>query len=431
MARNKKPLLKYQNLMLRLNKYIFLFLSTLITFSVFSQTKEELKEQKSTLEKEINYTTNLLNKIGENKRESLDYLLVLNKQISNKELLLKTLSIEINLLNKKIRKIELTISETQQSIVDEQQELVTLKKEYAKMIYACFKEKGNRNNLIFIISSKDFNQAYKRIVYLKQYAYFRKNQVNKINESQKKLNIKENLLINKNNQLILESDSKMNLINKKTEELNSIGDSRQEKQTLVNNLSKSEKVFKKQLLSKRERAKSLDDKIREIIAAEIRKARLEAEKKNKGFDLTPEAMALSSDFNSNKGKLPWPLLKGVIVQGYGKQKHTVFTGVETFNNGIDIVTDENMNVRAVFDGTVSRIFFIKGEAKAILLNHGEYFSVYSGLKEVNVRVGDKLLAKDIVGVVFTQEIELKTELHFEIWKGYEKQDPSEWLFKAY
>ena len=220
--------------MLRLNKYIFLFLSTLITFSVFSQTKEELKEQKSTLEKEINYTTNLLNKIGENKRESLDYLLVLNKQISNKELLLKTLSIEINLLNKKIRKIELTISETQQSIVDEQQELVTLKKEYAKMIYACFKEKGNRNNLIFIISSKDFNQAYKRIVYLKQYAYFRKNQVNKINESQKKLNIKENLLINKNNQLILESDSKMNLINKKTEELNSIGDSRQEKQTLVN-----------------------------------------------------------------------------------------------------------------------------------------------------------------------------------------------------
>jgi len=142
-------------------------------------------------------------------------------------------------------------------------------------------------------------------------------------------------------------------------------------------------------------------------------------------------MALSSEFNNNKGKLPWPLEKGVIIQGYGKQKHTVLAGIETFNNGIDIVTDENMNIRAVFDGTVSRIFFIKGEGKAILLNHGEYFSVYSGLKEVSVKVGDKMLAKEKIGIVFTQEIEEKTELHFEIWKGYDKQDPSKWLFKAY
>jgi len=417
--------------MKRQSKYIFLFFGILLTFSVFSQTKEELKKQKSTLEKEINYTTNLLNKTKEKKRKSLSYLRVLNKQIGNKEILLKTLNIEINLLIKQIRKTERTITETQQSILDEQQELILLKKEYAKMIYACFKEKGNRNDLIFIISSKDFNQAYKRIVYLKQYASFRKNQVNKIHESQKNLNIKEDLLIKKNNQLTLESDAKMNLINEKIKELNSISDSKQEKQTLVSNLGKSEKVFKKQLRSKQETAKVLDAEIRKIIAEEIRKARVEAEKENKGFALTPEAMALSSDFNNNKGKLPWPLHKGVIVQGYGKQKHTVFAGVETFNNGIDIITDENMNIRAVFDGTVSRIFFIKGEVMAILLNHGEYFSVYSGLKEVSVKVGDKLLAKDKIGVVFTQEIELKTELHFEIWKGYDKQDPSQWLFKAY
>ena len=431
MTRIKKHPLKYQALMKRQSKYIFLFFGILLTFSVFSQTKEELKKKKSTIEKEINYTTNLLNKTKEKKRKSLSYLRVLNKQIGNKEILLKTLNIEINLLIKQIRKTERTITETQQSIIDEQQELIVLKKEYAKMIYACFKEKGTRNELIFIISSKDFNQAYKRIVYLKQYASFRKNQVNKINESQKNLNIKEGLLIKKNNQLILESDVKMNLINEKIKELNSISDSKQEKQTLVRNLGKSEKVFKKQLRSKQETAKILDEEIRKIIAEEIRKARLEAEKKNTGFALTPEAMALSSDFNNNKGKLPWPLHKGVIVQGYGKQKHTVFAGVETFNNGIDIVTDENMNIRAVFDGTVSRIFFIKGEVKAILLNHGEYFSVYSGLKEVSVKVGDKLLAKDKIGVVFTQETELKTELHFEIWKGYDKQDPSQWLFKAY
>jgi septal ring factor EnvC (AmiA/AmiB activator) len=352
-------------------------------------------------------------------------------QISNKESLLKTLNIEISLLGNQIRKTERSIIKTQQSIVDEQQELVLLKSEYAKMIYACFKEKGNRNDLIFIISAEDFNQAYKRIVYLKQYASFRKNQVDKIIESQKNLAIKEDVLTKKNNHLVLESASKMILIGAKKQELNSISDTKQEKQELVNKLSKSEKLFKKQLKDKQKRAKALDDEIRKIIAEEIRKAREEAEKKNKGFALTPEAMALSSEFNNNKGKLPWPLEKGVIIQGYGKQKHTFLAGIETFNNGIDIVTDENMNIRAVFDGTVSRIFFIKGEGKAILLNHGEYFTVYSGLKEVSVKVGDKMLAKEKIGIVFTQEIEEKTELHFEIWKGYDKQDPSKWLFKAY
>jgi len=417
--------------MLSQNKFIFLFLGLFLSLSVFSQTKDELKKQQSSIEKEISYTTNLLNRTRENKSKSLNYLLVLDKQISNKESLLKTLNIEISLLGKQIRKTERFIIEIQQSIIDEQRELVLLKSEYAKMIYACFKEKGNRNDLIFIVSAEDFNQAYKRIVYLKQYASFRKNQVDKIIESQKKLVIKEDVLIKKNNQLVLDSASKTNLIGAKKQELNSIGETKQEKQELVNKLSKSEKVFKNQLQDKLKRAKALDDEIRKIIAEEIRKEREKAEKKNKGFALTPVAMALSSEFNNNKGKLPWPLEKGVIIQGYGKQKHSVLAGIETFNNGIDIVTDENMNIRAVFDGTVSRIFFIKGEGKAILLNHGEYFSVYSGLKEVSVKAGDKLLAKENIGVVFTQEIEKKTELHFEIWKGYDKQDPSKWLFKAY
>ena len=417
--------------MLSQNKYIFLFLGVFMSLSVVSQTKSELKKQKSSIEKEISYTTDLLNKTRANKSKSLSYLRVLDKQISNKESLLKTLNIEISLLSKQIIKTERSIIETQQSILDDQQELVLLKSEYAKIIYACFKAKGNRNDLIFIVSAEDFNQAYKRIVYLKQYVSFRKNQVDKIIESQKNLAIKESDLTIKINQLVLDSESKINLIGAKKQELNSISDTKQQKQALVNNLSKSEKVFKKQLKDKQKRSKDLDDQIREIIAEEIRKAREEAEKKNKGFALTPKAMALSSEFNYNKGKLPWPLEKGVIISGYGKQKHTVLAGIETFNNGIDIVTDENMNIRAVFDGTVSRIFFIKGEGKAILLNHGEYFTVYSGLKEVSVKVGDKMLAKEKIGIVFTQEIEEKTELHFEIWKGYDKQDPSEWLFKAY
>jgi len=429
--KNKNCILKYQVPMLRLNKYTLFFIGVLLSFSAFSQTKEELKKQKSSIEKEISYTTDLLNKTKANKTKSLSYLKVLDKQINNKERLLQTLNIEISLLNKQIRKTEKSIINTGQSIVAEQDNLELLKSEYAKMIFACFKKKGNRNDLIFIISAEDFNQAYKRIIYLKQYASFRKNQAEKITESQKELERKKIDLNAQKKQLISESASKKELVGAKKNELNTISDTKQEKQALVNKLSKSERLFKKQLKAKQKRAKALDDEIRKIIEEEIRKAREEAEKKNKGFSLTPEAMALSSEFNNNKGKLPWPLAKGVIVQAYGKQKHAVFAGIETFNNGIDIATDKNTSVRAIFDGTVSRIFFIKGEGKAILMNHGEYFSVYSGLKEVSVKVGDKLLAKEKIGVVFTQEIEEKTELHFEIWKGYDKHDPSKWLYKAY
>ena len=174
-------------------------------------------------------------------------------------------------------------------------------------------------------------------------------------------------------------------------------------------------------------SRELEEKIREIIKEEIAKSR----EKNSNYSLTPEALALSSEFMNNKGKLPWPLEKGIIVGRYGTQKHVVFSGVETFNNGVDIATDKNADVRVVFDGTVSRIFFIKGEGKAVLINHGEYFSVYSGLKEVGVKTGEKLLSKEKIGVVTTHKEDDKTELHFEIWKGYDKQNPSNWLYNAY
>ena len=417
--------------MLRRSKHTIFFFLCLLSLSAFPQTKEDLKKQKSSIEKEINYTTELLNKTKVNKTKSLSYLRALDKQINNKEYLLQTLNIEISLLNKQMRKTEQLIIKIEQSIIAEKENLELLKKEYAKMIFACFKKKSNRNNLMFIVSAKDFNQAYKRIIYLKQYTSFRKNQVEKISKSQKEFETKKIDLNTQKDQLTFEYTSKKELIGTKKNELKIINYAKLEKQELVNNLRKSERLFKKQLQEKQKRAKALDDKIRKIIEEEIRKARVEAEKKNKGFSLTPEAIALSIEFNSNKGKLPWPLEKGVIVQGYGKQKHAVFSAVETFNNGIDIATDKNANVRAVFDGTVSRIFFIKGEGKAILMNHGEYFSVYSGLKEVSIKVGDRLLAKEKIGVVLTQEIEEKTELHFEIWEGYDKKDPSKWLYKAY
>jgi len=419
--------------MLKLNNFLLFSFGCLLSFASFSQTKDELKKQKTELEKEISYTTELLNKTKINKTKSLNYLKVLESQIKSKEQLLITLHIEITLINKQIKKTERSIIDTEESILNKAENLQNLKDEYAKMIYAAFKQKGSRNDLIFIISSDDFNQAYKRIIYLKQYTTFRKNQSQKIIASQEELTIKKEKLAQQKDRLIEESATKSYLVSSKKDELESVNSTRDEKEQLVKKLSKSERLFKKKLQDKQKKSKELDDKLRKIIEEEIRKSREEAKKKNgdDSFGLTPEALALSSEFNNNKGMLPWPLEKGIIVERYGKQKHAVFAGVETFNNGIDIATDNNSVVRVVFDGSISRIFFIKGEGKAILVNHGEYFTVYSGLKEVAVKVGDKVLSKEKLGVVLTQEVENKTELHFEIWKGYDKNDPSKWLYKAY
>jgi len=419
--------------MLGINKKIPLIFLFCCSLMLSAQTKEELGQEKIKLEKEIIYTEGLLKKTKKNKKKSLNYLRVLDSQINKKEKLLNTVSLEIKLLKKQINKISTTITNTEESILNEEEKLEDLKAEYAKMIYAAFKQKGSRNDLMFVVSSKDFNQAYKRILYLKQYSKFRKNQAEKIVLIQEQLIKKKEQLANQKDRFIEESAVKRILIDSKKEEIKSINNTKKKKRILIKKLSQSENKFRNKLEEKQKKAKQLEDRIKKIIEEEIKKSRLQQNKKgaNNDYVLTPEAQALSAGFISNKGRLPWPLEKGVIVSMYGKQKHPVFSEVETFNNGIDIATNKNTEIRAVFEGEVSRIFFIKGEGKAVLINHGEYFSVYSGLKEVIVKRGQKINSKESIGVIMTNEEEDKTELHFEIWRGYEKQNPSIWLYTVY
>ncbi len=416
---------------MKLNKYILFILFLFKSISLFSQTKEELKIQKIELINEIKYTTELLNSTKFNKTKSLNYLKVLDSQIKSKEQLLITLNIQIVLLNKQIMKTEASILDTKEAIIEEKKELKNLKEEYALIIYASFKQKGKRNDIMFIVSSADFNQAYKRILYLRQYTVFRRNQALKIEAIQKQLISQKEKLAQQKDRLIEESSTKIYLVGSKKSELESINSTKNKKHDLVKMLSKSEKLFKSRLNEKQNMAIVLDNKIRKIIKEEIRKARNLVKGKVGSVNLPNDALYLSSEFKQNKGKLKWPLENGIIVSSYGRQKHPVFPGVETFNNGIDIATDKNADVRVVFDGIVSRIFFIKGEGKAVLVNHGEFFTVYSGLKDVIVKNGEKILSKEKIGVVITHEEEDKTELHFEIWRGYEKFDPSDWLYNAY
>ena len=396
----------------------------------FSQNKDQLKEQKKAIENEISYTTSLLEKTKENKQASLQYISYLNKKISSQERLIQISNIELSLIKKQINKLENQILFTEQQIDKKGKEILALKNEYGKMLYSLQKNKNDRNSLMFIMSSETFNQAYKRVLYLREYSRMRKAQTLQIIKSQDSLSASsERLILQK--QLISEKKTEsIDLISSKRNNLNKILESKQEKDSKVAKLQKSEKIFLRKIKDQQKQARLIEEKIKRIIEEEIRLAREKLKTENNSISLTPEAQLLSDQFSANKGNMPWPLEQGLIVSYFGKQKHHVFGNVETFNNGINIATNENAIIRSVFNGKVSRIFFIKGEGKAVLINHGEYFTVYSGLKTVSVKLGDEVLTKEQIGTVLTDNSEKKTELHFEIWQGYDKLNPSLWLYEA-
>ena len=416
-----------------MNRSSLIILALIFNISVFAQNKEALKNQKELIERDIAYTSTLLEKTRDNKNTSINYLNFLDKKISSQERLIQILNIELNLLQKQIIRLQRKIESSEVLILKKEKEILKLKNDYGTMIYSLQKSKSNRNNLMFVISAENFNQAYKRLLYLKQYAKSRKSQANQISKNQDSLALNKEHLISQQKLINNKINENLLLISDKKVKLGTVIESKEEKKTVVAKLQKSEKLFKTKIQQQQKEALLLEKKIKKIIEEEIRKAREAAKKisESSTISLTPEAKIISDKFSSNKGSLPWPLDQGLIVRFFGKQKHRIFNEVETFNNGINIATNKNSNIRSVFDGKISRIFFIKGEGKAVLINHGEFFTVYSGLKEVFVKLGDKILAKEKIGVVLTDENNNKTELHFEIWKGYDKQDPSLWLFEAY
>jgi len=415
--------------MLKLSKQIIFIAIILFAMPVFSQNKKALQEKREQIEKDIKYTNKLLKKTKKNKEKSLSYLKVLSTQLKNREELLQMLNIEISFIEKQIGETTIKIVENRKIIEEKRKELIKLKEDYAKMIYYTYKNKHSFDSWVFIFSSKSFNQAYKRLKYLKQYTQHRKIQAEIIIRIEEELKKEIEDLENQKINLEKDKENKKVLIGSKKIEVKELEVQKTDKKTLITKLKKSESRFKKELHKQQLAAKELDEKIRKIIEEEIKKER--AKEKKEGFALTPEAKRISDNFLENKGALPWPLDKGIIVQEFGKQQHEVLKNIEIYNNGIDIATDKGAKVRAVFDGKVSRIFLIKGEGKVILINHGEYFTVYSGLTEVSIQMEEKIYSKQEIGTVMTDKNKQKTHLHFEIWKNYEKQNPSHWLYKAH
>jgi septal ring factor EnvC (AmiA/AmiB activator) len=449
--------------MLRWNRYIWLALFCIgisISASAQNKTKKEILEQKKVkLQDEIDLANEILKDTRSTKQSGLMELQTLRQKISIREELLRTLNREIDIIDSEIE-------EQQQSIEDLEKQIDELKAQYAGMIRQAYKSQSKTDRLLFIFSSTDFNQAIHRISYLRQYSEFRKRQVGEIQNVQEQL---EFSIANLNQQ----KKDKERLKFKKEQEKETLVTDRAERETVLASLAAKEGQLKNEISSKQKEAKKLEAEIGRIIALEMKKAAEKAERENllaeakkaglvsgkdfnsktsnkallakinaankaKGapekvesavpaFAMTPESRQLAANFVANKGKLPWPVERGIIVTGFGRQ---VITGDVVIDNPyIEIATQKGAEARAAFDGEVTSVIRIPGANKAVMIRHGNYFSVYTNLIDVVVKKGDKVTVKQPLGTVFTDPNDQRTILQFGIWKEQKVQDPKPWLFK--
>lgn len=397
----------------------FILLVVCITaLTAFAQSKSELEKQKQELLKEIDYTNKLLNQTEENKKVTLGELKLISSKINKRQELINTILREIDL-------IENQVTEAKGIVKSLDEDLEKLKGEYAKMLYYTYKNHSQYDRMMFILSSEDFNQAYKRIRYFQQYSKHRQEQAKAIETTQEMLRMRNEELADKKMKLAY-------LVEDKEKEKIVLSTEKEEQDILVSQLKSKEKQLLSNLNKKRREARKLEKAIARIIEEEIRKAKEKAKKtggtKTKsGFALTPEEVNLSNSFNENQGKLPWPSERGIITSTFGEHDHPTLPGIKTVNNGIDIATDKNSWARIVFEGTVSAVVSIPGAHKAVIVKHGEFLSVYANLEDVRVKMGDKVALNQKIGTVVTSREDGKTILHFEIWKGTTKLNPSKWI----
>ncbi|MDA3905258.1 MAG: peptidoglycan DD-metalloendopeptidase family protein [Bacteroidales bacterium] len=380
----------------------FLFL----TLNGFSQTRTELDTQIVQLEKEIAYTNELLNTTLKSRDDSYYKIELIARQITRHEKVLASIQKEIDNINSDIEFKQLEIRK-------KEAELSTLKSEYAKMIYFANRNRGNYDKLMFIFASKDFNQAYKRLKYFEQYSHYRKNQVNLINESQQVLDAAIK-------QLEKDRTEKLSLRLQETQTKEKLNQQKIEQQRGLNRLKSKEKGLKSDLRKKARQKSALKKAIEKLIASEAEKI--------KKFALTPEEIAISDNFENNQGKLPWPVERGVLFSSFGEHAHPYIKRIKIRNDGIDIATDEGSQARAVFDGEVRSIISVPGTPNyAILIKHGNYFTLYSNISKAIVSPGQKVKARQNLGVIYKEPSDQSTKLQFQLWKNTSKMNPINWL----
>ncbi|HEY9535921.1 MAG TPA: peptidoglycan DD-metalloendopeptidase family protein [Mucilaginibacter sp.] len=414
-------------------KVLFFLICIFTAVHVRAQSSAELKKQRERITKELDQLNSQLEETRSNKKSTLKQLNILKAKINLREQ-------KINIINGEVRNLNSQISENTNTVHDLQSQLDLLKKKYADMVLFAYRNKSGYNKLMFIFAAKDFNQAYKRLKYLQQFATYRERQAASIQSKQKDLHVK-----------IVELDKtkeqKHTLLLDQEKEKEHLGKERNSRSAAVKSLSSKEKTLQRQRVAKqrevsriiRAYAKAVIEEERRRRAEELRLAAARAKALNKDapaaakptvrtsnselLNATPEAARLSNDFLGNRGRLPWPVANGAVTQGFG-----TFTtdGIKSESTGLDIRTNDGAAVRVVFDGTVSKVQNVLG-SWLVIIRHGEYLTAYNNLRSVNVSSGQKVSTKQTIGTAATDGVTGETMVHFELYKAGTPVDPKVWL----
>ncbi len=401
--------------MLYKHRYISFLLLLFLAIPLSAQkTRKQLEADRKRLQKDIKKVNKLLFDTQKKEENALEDLKDINQKIDVRERLINTINLEAKALSN-----EIDVNEKEIKKLEEK--LTKIKKDYADMIYKSYKSRSRQNRTLFLLSSKNFYQAYKRVKYMNQYAAFRKKQGEEVV-------VQTKLVEQLNDSLMFQRQLKDTLLASQEDEKLKIETDKKDQEKLISQIKKRERKYKRELKKKQNEEKRIADRIDKLIRDAIAKANAKkGVKTSKGFALTPEAKALAARFEQNKGKLPWPVESGLITRRFGRQPHPVYKGNYINSTGIHITTEKGTNAESIFNGEVLAIQVQSEGKKSILVRHGNYISVYNNLENVYVETGDKVKTGQALGKIFTDRINGKTKLIFVLSINTTRLNPTSWI----
>lgn len=395
-----------------------LILIIVFCFSAHSQSKkqQELENRRQELQQEMKQLNTLLFQGKKEQKSVLTQVEDLDYKVTVRQNLIRITNQQANLLTREI-------NNNQKNITKLRDKLKLLKEEYAAMVVKSYKSKSEQSKVMFLLSSTNFQQAYKRLDYIKQYADYQKKQGEEIKE-------KTIALQELNKELLEQKRNKQKLIDENRLAKNELQKELKQHEVLINSIKKDLNKYTSQIKTKQRESDKIDKEIQKIIRDAIARSNKKAGKSSSSttFALTAEDKILLANFTSNKGKLPWPVEKGVVKVRFGTQRSPIDRSIPIKSNGVRIATNKGEKVRAVFEGEVLRIMTPKNGNNTVLIRHGDYITIYKNLSKIYVANGDKVNTKQLIGEVLTNKASDETILSFNIYKDGKFQNPAHWIY---
>ncbi|MGB3605661.1 MAG: peptidoglycan DD-metalloendopeptidase family protein [Psychroserpens sp.] len=403
-----------------LNKSTFILLSCLLlsSISVLAQSDKQkaLEAKRLKFQQELKQLNSLLFSDQKKEKSVVSLIEDLSYKVNVRRNLIKVTNDQANLLTREI-------NANQNEISSLRKQLSTLKEEYSQMIVKSYKSKSEQSRVMFLLSSEDFKQAYKRLQYIKQYTDFQKEQGDLIKG--KTLKLQE-----LNTDLIRQKKDKDQLVAENRITQKELEKELKEQEKLMGSIRSNLSSYSSKIKKTQQEIDRIDAEIERIIKEAIAESNRKAGKSttSKGFALTPKAEIIAKNFASNKGKLPWPVERGVVKVRYGTQRSPIDPTVQIKSNGVRIATEKNAQVKAVFEGEVSKVILIKNSNPIVMLRHGNYITIYRNLSKVYIKQGDKVNRNQVIGAVFTDSGG-ESMLAFSIYKDSKPENPASWIYK--